>query len=558
MSRNFVGTSSQYLLRNSAIISGVPFTMACWVRVSSVTTSQAFMSINTTAASDRHVLSINTTGTIQANTTVSSVDHASISTGTVSANTWTHCAGVWSANNNRVSYLNGTASPANLDNFTPVSLTTTMLGARRATTLGSYLTGQLTECCIWSVALDADEITSLAKGQRAFQIRPDAILAYWPLGGHFGEVDADFSGGGHLLTANGSPTWSEFYPPIISTPPIYFLTATNQTISLDSIASTTAVNGPTITPGSVAISLPAIDATTTVQQPTIAPGAVNISSPLIAATTVVQQPVITPGAVSVSLPVVAATTVVQQPSIAAKYNLALDVIDATTTVNGPTLTPGAVSISAPLIAANTTVYQPVINVGGLSINFETIGPNTTVYEPTLTPGPVSVALDIIGATTTVQQPTVAAGTITVAVDTIAPTTQVYQPDVYNTLQQLNLPVIAPTTQVYGPVVGTISNDTSDILKRRKRTRKEIEEENIAVQLLTKQRAETLEEPGSRKQIKIDLKTQQNKDHIGDASKVIPMSDNQFAEVGKMVEAYKLQQIRNKRIRTLLLLASMED
>jgi hypothetical protein len=411
-----------------------------------------------------------------------------------------------------VSYLNGTASPANLDNFTPVGLTTTMLGARRATTLGSYLTGQLAECCIWSVALDADEITSLAKGQRAFQIRPNNILAYWPLGGHFGQVDADFSGGGHLLTANNTPTWSELYPQIITTPPIYFLPPIGDTISLDNIASTTTVYEPTITPG----------------------------------------------AVSVSLPVIAATTTVYEPAIAAKFALALDNIAATTAVNGPTVTPGSVSILPPLIAATTTVYQPGIHAGGLFIDVETIGPNTTVYEPTLTPGPVSVALDVIDAATTVYEPDIATGATTIALDAIAATTQVYQPDVYNTLQQLNLPVIAPTTQVYGPVVGTISNDTSDILKRRKRTRKEIEEENIAVQLLTKQRAETLEEPGSRKQIKIDLKTQQNQDQVVDASKVIPMSDDQFAEVGKMVEAYKVQQIRNKRIRTLLLLASMED
>jgi hypothetical protein len=485
--------------------------MACWARVSVTTTAQAFMSINTSSAADRHTLTMNATGNVLANTNGGT--NTSQTTGAMSANVWTHCAGVWSASNSRTAYLNGTAATANTNNVTPTGLTTTLLGARRDTTLGLYLTGQLAECCIWSVALDAAEINSLAKGLRAFQVRPDSILAYWPLGGHFGEVDEDFSGGGHLLTANGAVGWNQVYPPIIAfQPSAPFQFTTTQSLSLATIASATTV----------------------------------------------EQPTITPGAVSVAVPIIAATTTVYEPTIASTFPLALDNIAATTAVNGPTLTPGAVSISAPLIAATTTVYQPVINAGGLSINFETIGPNTTVYEPTLTPGPVSVALDVISATTTVYQPNVASGATTIALDAIAATTQVYQPDIYNTLQQLNLPVIAPTTQVYGPVVGTTSNDTSDILKRRKRTRKEIEEENIAVQLLTKQRAETLEEPGSRKQIKIDLKTQQNQDQVVDASKVIPMSDDQFAEVGKMVEAYKVQQIRNKRIRTLLLLASMED
>jgi len=490
VARSFASASSEYLSRASTIISGTPFTMACWARVSSTTAGQAFMSINASSGSNRHQLSMNATGNVNCLTNLSGVNYTSSTSGAISANTWAHCAGVWASSSSRTAYLNGTAATPNPSDVTPTSLTTTLLAARRDGTIGLYLNGQLAECCIWSVDLNEDEIKSLANGLRAFQVRPNSILAYWPLGGHFGEVDEDFSGGGHLLTANNTPTWSALYPPIIITPvvtPINY--ATNVTLDLDAIA---------------------------------------------------------------------ATTTVYEPTIAAKFALALDNIAATTTVYGPTLTPGAVSISVPLIAATTTVYQPGINAGGLSIDVDTIGPNTTVYEPTLTPGPVSVALDVIGATTTVYEPDVASGATIIALDTIAPTTQVYQPDVYNTLQQLDLPVIAPTTQVYGPTVATTSNDTSDILKRRKRTRKEIEEENIAVQLLTKQRAETLEEPGSRKQIKIDLKTQQNQDQVVDASKVIPMSDDQFAEVGKMVEAYKVQQIRNKRIRTLLLLASMED
>ena len=438
--------------------------MACWARVGSTTTAQAFMSINTTSATDRHTLTMNATGNVLANTNVSSVDYSSTTTGALTANTWAHCAGVWSSSSNRVAYLNGTAATANTSNVTPTSLTTTLLAARRNTTVGLYLNGQLAECCIWSVALNDAEIASLAKGQRAIQVRPDSILAYWPLGGHFGELDADFSGNGYLLTANGAVGWSQNYPQIIFSPPIVpFAFTSSTTLSLDVIASGTTVEQPTITPGSVSIVVPEIAATTTVYEPTIA----------------------------------------------ATFPLALDNIAATTTVNGPTLTPGAVSISAPLIAATTTVYEPQVAAAGLSINLDIIGPNTTVYEPTLTPGPVSVTLDVISATTTVYQPNVASGATTIALDAIAATTQVYQPDIYNTLQQLALSVIAPTTQVYGPVVGTTSNDTSDILKRRKRTRKEIEEENIAVQLLTKQRAETLEEPGSRKQIKIDLKTQQN-------------------------------------------------
>lgn len=212
MARRFVGTSNQNLSRANAIVTGTPLTMACWARVTSTATGGAFVSINTSSASNRFSLGSNAGGTIVA--TANGTGSAT-STGTLTVDTWAHCVGVFSTSTDRTVYLNGVATGGNGVTAIPSGLTTTLLGARRDTTIGAYLTGQLAEVAIWNVALDAAEINALNSGRVSpLSIRRANLQAYWPLGGLYGETDNDYSPNLYSLTAVNSPTY-EAHPNVI-------------------------------------------------------------------------------------------------------------------------------------------------------------------------------------------------------------------------------------------------------------------------------------------------------------------------------------------------------
>jgi hypothetical protein len=127
----------------------------------------------------------------------------------MAANTWHHCVGVWINDTTRRSYLD-----SSLTNSTAISagavagLGQFMIGARRdAAALGNYLTGYIAEAGIWSVELNQAEVDALRSGIEPIHIRPESLLAYWPLGGFWGNLDTDFATYVHSLTAVNGPTY---------------------------------------------------------------------------------------------------------------------------------------------------------------------------------------------------------------------------------------------------------------------------------------------------------------------------------------------------------------
>jgi hypothetical protein len=559
---NLNGTT-QYLERTATVGASFPLTISAWFKTNSTTTAQVIWSESSTTGQSRHSFYIDTDSKLKCATVdTGGVLYTAASTNSITTG-WQHGAAYFASNSDRTIYLNAagintTTSPAP----TVGSRNRTNIGCRYGgtTTPAVYFNGNIAELCIWTVQLTQGEITALANGAHPLSIRPASILTYYPLGGFFGNSGNDFSSGGRNMTSVGTPTYED-HPSIYYPQPIYFAPegASAQSITLDVISAATTVYQPSITPGPLDISLSNIAATTTVYEPTVTALPINIVLPVIAATTTVHQPSISVGAVNIAAPLIAATTTVYQPQLNTSVSVALNAISATTTVYGPTVAPGAVNISAPEIAATTSVNGPVITLG-TGIVLDAIPADTTINGPQITAGPVDIAAPLIAATTTIHEPTVVIGAVNITLPAIPSATVVYNPAVELMLQIISLNVIGPNTVVRQPDISGQSTDTRDVLpgksrKRRQSIREQLEEENVAAQIL---RARQLEE---QRRLEEEAQAQAAAAVIEETQEEAPIlsfTAEQQTDVQQALVAYEARQVRNKRLKTLLLMAAMED
>lgn len=193
MARSFNGTSD-YLEYAGGAITALPITLAIWANKDDTTALDVAISISDkdatnrigiafTAAAKVRIVGINTAGSNgNADTTAS-----------YSASTWHHAAAVFSSATSRTIYLDGgnAVTDTNSIDVSPANFDSTTIGSFIISTGRSqYFGGKLAEAGIWSVALTAAEIASLAKGMSPLQIRPESLVAYYPLIGNASpEVD---------------------------------------------------------------------------------------------------------------------------------------------------------------------------------------------------------------------------------------------------------------------------------------------------------------------------------------------------------------------------------
>lgn len=148
---------------------------------------------------------------IIATTRTTSQSNASSTTG-YSINTWQHACGVWVSNVDRRAYINGGSEGTNAVNRVPNGINATYIGGLPAVTPPVLpMIGRIAEAGIWNVQLNASEIAALAKGVSPLRIRPNALVAYWPLFG-VGSPEPDYSNGGFHLTLNAAPAQVDHAP----------------------------------------------------------------------------------------------------------------------------------------------------------------------------------------------------------------------------------------------------------------------------------------------------------------------------------------------------------
>ncbi len=208
MARNFNGTS-HYIEAASAVVAAEPLTMACWFRTSSSSAGQVKVSLSTSGGTARWTLFGRPTVAMTASSTNSAGTGGPATAGTVISGQWHHAAGVFTSSTSRTCYLDGIAGTTDTTAITVSGVNRTVIGARiNSGAYGAYDAGDIARVGIWSVALTAAEIASLAKGFCPCMIRPQSLSFFVPLLG----AAADLRGG---LTLTDTGTTAADHPRII-------------------------------------------------------------------------------------------------------------------------------------------------------------------------------------------------------------------------------------------------------------------------------------------------------------------------------------------------------
>jgi hypothetical protein len=211
-----------YLENLTGIVTSLPVTMACWFQAGDVTNRHTLMSIGQgTNANDVWALEArgdvagDPVGILQATQTGPSASRAD--SGTYSANTWTHACGVIASTTSRTAYKDGVAGTTDTTSVAApsISLNRVSVGTIELSSRANFLDGIVSQAAVWSVALDAAEINALAKGVCPTLIRPQSLVAYWPLFGN-DSPELDRWRNSYSLTLVNSPVkeveYRTYYP----------------------------------------------------------------------------------------------------------------------------------------------------------------------------------------------------------------------------------------------------------------------------------------------------------------------------------------------------------
>jgi hypothetical protein len=205
MAYNFNG-SSQSLSLASAPVNIAPLTLACWFNSSSTTTNQRLIHLAGSEGNDYFDLGIR--GADAGDPVAAIVNNAStqvqiVATSTgYSANTWHHACGVFASSTSRTAYIDGGSSSTGTLNSTPAFAPNRLrIGVFGTSILSQYFNGLIAEVGIWSAALTAAEIASLARGMTCDKVRPQSLVFYAPL-----VRDLNDQKGGRTITNNNGAT----------------------------------------------------------------------------------------------------------------------------------------------------------------------------------------------------------------------------------------------------------------------------------------------------------------------------------------------------------------
>lgn len=179
MARQFASASSQYLNRGSAIVTAAPFSVSVWFKTGSTTDQVLVSAAKIADAGHRFNLSLSGSN-VYAQAFDGTAGNALTST-TFTTNAWQHAGVVFASTTDRRAYLNGGGKGTNATSVSPAGINE-FYAARYES--GLYFDGLLAELATWNVALDDDEIAALAKGVCPLLIRPQSLVAYYPLFGN--------------------------------------------------------------------------------------------------------------------------------------------------------------------------------------------------------------------------------------------------------------------------------------------------------------------------------------------------------------------------------------
>jgi len=208
MAYNFTAANSRYLSTSSSPLASSPITITAMANRAATSGIFVIGTCGQFSGSHRVQLVIRSDGDFKphlfsSGTLTSTASNSGAAPSSMNLNQWHHVAGVESANNNRVAYIDGQeGSTQTTDVGTQNTFDYINIGSRTVSgAAGTFFTGMIAEFGIWNVALTAAESASLAKGMTCDKIRPQSLVFYAPLVRDL--IDAK---GGLTITNNNGAT----------------------------------------------------------------------------------------------------------------------------------------------------------------------------------------------------------------------------------------------------------------------------------------------------------------------------------------------------------------
>jgi len=205
MAYNFVQANGSRVALTGSPITASPVTLSAWIRRDTIATGNRSI-VRMTAYNDGLILWLNPSNFVVARAEWGSGSNISSanSSGTVSANDWTHAVARFNlsgSTNVLSSYLNGSkGADTSITSFTQETLENGQIGSQGgSTTFG----GDIADVGVWNTALSDAEIVSLSKGIACNKVRPQSLRFYAPLIRNLSDIR-----GGRTLTAINSLTVS--------------------------------------------------------------------------------------------------------------------------------------------------------------------------------------------------------------------------------------------------------------------------------------------------------------------------------------------------------------
>ena len=239
MSILFDDASSEYLEIDVAIVPDAPCTMAAWMYPDVTDINPCVFYIgNKDSNNDRMFLYLNAAPT--SNVVVYTVNAAgtggyALTSSKYSANVWQHVCGVWAASNDRRVFLNGGGKGTDTTDLSLTAPSRTSIGRVGRLTPAGYFSGRICEVGFWNVGLSDDEVAILAKGFSPLFVRPENLVAYYPL---VRSMTQDVVGGNSMVAYN-TPTVAEHVPIIYPVrPQIIFKKTVTGGIDVSALSNT--------------------------------------------------------------------------------------------------------------------------------------------------------------------------------------------------------------------------------------------------------------------------------------------------------------------------------
>lgn len=209
MSRTFAANTDALQVAN-AFLTGVPFSLFCWMRQTNNANTLNFLIGVSGSANNRAGIGVNVT-TLAAAAAVrdgSATSSANSTTG-ITLSAWNAVGGVFTSATDRAVYLNGGNKGTNTASRTAAGVNSLRIGSGFNSQFG--MQGQMAHCAAWNIALSDADMLSLGTGTNPLNVHPEALVLYLPyVGRDSPEIDII---GGRTLTVTGATSSTE-EPPI--------------------------------------------------------------------------------------------------------------------------------------------------------------------------------------------------------------------------------------------------------------------------------------------------------------------------------------------------------